>query len=52
MKPVPDLTNLGVLEIAIKAEIDAAAKYRKMAKSLNNKGFKISLLYLENEENS
>ena len=51
MKPARDLTNLEVLEIAIKAEVDAAAMYRKMAKMVKNKDLKNRLLYLENEEN-
>ncbi len=50
MKPAKDLTNLEVLEIAIKAEIDAAAMYRKMVEMVTNKELKNRLLYLENEE--
>jgi len=52
MKPAKDLTNLEVLEFAIKAEIDAAAMYRKMAAMVTNKDLKNRLLYLENEEKS
>jgi rubrerythrin len=43
-------SNLEVLEIAIKAEIDAAAMYRKMVEMVTNKELKNRLLYLENEE--
>jgi rubrerythrin len=50
MKPARDLTALEVLEIAIKAEIDAAAMYRKMIDMVANKDLKNRLLYLENEE--
>ena len=50
MKPAKDLTSLEVLEIAIKAEIDAAAMYRKMVGLVTNKDLRNRLLYLENEE--
>lgn len=50
MKPARDLTTLEVLEIAIKAEIDAAAMYRKMIKMVKNKDLKNRLAFLENEE--
>jgi rubrerythrin len=52
MKPAKDLTNLEVLEIAIKAEIHAAEMYRKMIDMVKNRDLKAKLQFLENEEKS